>query len=103
MRKILADETAVATLREVYRNEVLPGFRAKGMGAEAEAYITTTLDRFGNPFLDHQLRDIAVNHREKVAKRIFAFLAWAGLPLPSSAPRLWSVCERNGIRLDATA
>lgn len=100
VREILADEVAGTTLRNIYRHEVLPGFGAKGMGAEAEAYLATTLDRFANPFLDHRLSDIAVNHREKIVRRIAAFMTWSGLPLPSAMPLLSALCRRNGVAVD---
>jgi tagaturonate reductase len=103
VREILTDEVAGETLRNICRREVLPGFGAKGMGVEADAYLATTLDRFANPFLDHRLSDIAVNHREKVAKRIAAFMTWSGLPLPSAMPLLSALCRRNGIAVERTA
>lgn len=77
VRAILADARIRARLDALYRNEVLPGFAANGMGDEATTYVTTTLDRFLNPFLDHRIADIAQHHPEKVARRIHAFLNWA--------------------------
>jgi tagaturonate reductase len=97
VREILQHKIAAPALRSIYEEEVLPGFETKGMGADAEAYLATTLDRFANPFLDHRLTDIAVNHREKVAKRIAGFIRWVGLPTPSSMPRLSAFCDRHGI------
>lgn len=84
VRAILADPEIRAKLEGLYRNEVLPGFAAHGMEVEASAYIDTTLSRFLNPFLDHRIADIAVNHAAKVERRIGAFLSWAG----TSAPEL---------------
>ena len=55
----------------------LPGFTLHGMGAEAERYVTTTLERFNNPFLEHKLADIAQNHAVKIQNRIVAFIDWA--------------------------
>jgi tagaturonate reductase len=77
VRAILADAGIRARLDALYRNEVLPGFAANGMGDEATTYVTTTFDRFLNPFLDHRIADIAQHHPEKVAQRIRAFLNWA--------------------------
>jgi len=76
VRAAMADPATRAHLEAVYRDEVLPGFSARGLGAEAEAYVATTLERFANPFLDHRLADIAVNHGEKAERRIADFLAW---------------------------
>lgn len=78
VREILADPAIRARIDTLYANEVLPGFAARGMAAEAEAYVSATLDRFLNPFLDHRIADIAQNHTTKVARRIGAFLEWSG-------------------------
>ncbi|WP_417524919.1 mannitol dehydrogenase family protein [Marinovum sp.] len=77
VRDVMADADWAARLRAVYAQEVLPGFAAAGEAEGVEAYIETTLERFGNPFLDHRLEDIAQNHGEKLQRRIGAFLAWA--------------------------
>ncbi len=77
VRAILADKDIRTRLDILYESEVLPGFAANGMGDEAKAYVTTTLDRFRNPFLDHRISDISQHHSEKVARRIRAFLDWA--------------------------
>ncbi|KMO17881.1 D-mannonate oxidoreductase [Methylobacterium platani] len=76
VRAILADPAIRARLDALYRDEVVPGFAARGMGEEARAYVAATLDRFLNPSLDHRLADIAQNHAQKVERRIPAFLAW---------------------------
>lgn len=79
------DETVKAMLRDgdirrrllsVYTAEVLPGFAAKGLRAEAEAYVAATMERFDNPFLDHRLSDIANHHAEKLRRRLVDFHAW---------------------------
>ena len=63
-------------MRAILTAEVMPGFARRGLGAEAERYAQTTMDRFLNPFLHHRLSDIAVNHDQKIARRITAFLDW---------------------------
>jgi tagaturonate reductase len=65
------------------------------MGAEAEAYVVTTLDRFLNPFLDHRVADIAQNHVTKVERRIAAFLDWTAEVGGSATPVLDAVVARN--------
>lgn len=78
VREVMAQPAWADRLRALYRDEVLPGFRAAGEGAGVEDYMGVTLERFGNPFLDHRLEDIAQNHGEKLQRRIGAFLHWAG-------------------------
>jgi tagaturonate reductase len=81
-------------LKDLYRREVLPAFAAHGRRHEAEAYATTTIDRFKNPFLDHKLADIAQNHDEKIIRRISSFLSWARKADPSlQMPRLDAVAH----------
>lgn len=69
----------------LYTSEVLPGFAAIGMQQQATDYMTVTLDRFRNPFLDHKLADISQNHGQKIDRRIGAFLDWtngSGVAMP---------------------
>lgn len=73
---ILKDAPIRERLERIYRDEVIPGFAAHGMGDEAKRYVASTIERFENPFLDHPLRDIAQNHALKIERRIGAFLAW---------------------------
>ena len=76
VREVLGDDAARGALERLYRDELLPGFAAAGLGM-APAYAATTLDRFANPFLDHKISDIAQNHAEKIARRCNGFLDWA--------------------------
>ena len=90
VREILTDPVVLAWIEAVYRDEVIPGFEAHGMGDGARAYVRTTLDRFRNPFLDHRIADIAQNHETKVERRVAAFLDWAeaaGASCPAPALR----------------
>ena len=73
---ILADAPIRARLMQIYEAEVIPGFAAHGMGDAAADYVSRTLERFENPFLQHPLRDIAQNHRIKIERRIRAFIDW---------------------------
>ncbi|MFO1075551.1 MAG: mannitol dehydrogenase family protein [Geminicoccaceae bacterium] len=96
VRAILAEAPVRDHLETIYREEVVPGFAAHGMGEAAEAYVATTLERFQNPFLDHKLADIAQHHATKVERRIAAFLAWsaeAGRTAP--APLLAAIVARG--------
>lgn len=83
-----------AQLMDIMTREVLPGFAAQGMAAAADEYLTVTLSRFDNPFLDHALDAIAQNHTAKIAHRIAAFLDWSGQSAVA-APRLHAIAGGN--------
>jgi tagaturonate reductase len=94
VRQIIDGTDDSKRLMEIYWNEVLPGFTRRGMGEEAQRYITTTLERFRNPFLEHRLADIAQNHALKKTNRITAFIAWVREKDPAfAAPRLTAVLQ----------
>lgn len=85
VREIVAEPEIRAFVDALYEEELLPVFAAGGI-VEAPAYRQSVIDRFRNPFLDHRLSDIAMNHRDKKDWRIGALMAWAaevapGLPL----------------------
>lgn len=83
VKDILVDQAIREDLMTIYNEEVVPGFRMHGLGAEAEAYVATTLERFANPYLDHRLRDIAGNHAQKIVRRLVGFQDWCpGVPMP---------------------
>ncbi|MBV8317191.1 MAG: hypothetical protein JOZ53_19800, partial [Planctomycetaceae bacterium] len=65
VREAMADARLRGELDSLYDEEVLPVFAAIGMGEEAQAYRNTVLERFSNPFLNHRLADILVNHEAK--------------------------------------
>ncbi|RQS23031.1 mannitol dehydrogenase family protein [Burkholderia sp. Bp8992] len=82
-------------LEAVWREEVAPVFVALGLRETAERYVDSVRERFLNPFLAHRIADIAVNHREKVARRIEPLLALAdSLALPAEQPRLRQLVAR---------
>ena len=76
VKAMLAEKNVRQRLLSLYRDEVVPGFAAKGLGAQAEAYVAETMERFDNPFLNHRLSDIANHHAEKLVRRIVDFHAW---------------------------
>jgi tagaturonate reductase len=91
VREIVADPAIRAWLDALYDEELLPVFAAAGV-EEAPAYRATVIDRFRNPFLDHRLSDIILNHRDKKAWRIGGFIKWAGDVAPGVAlPRLEAI------------
>ncbi|AZV77053.1 mannitol dehydrogenase family protein [Parasedimentitalea marina] len=94
VRDLLSDPAVRGDLENLYAQEVLPAFAARGLGPEAQAYVATTLDRFSNPYLDHRLADIAQNHPEKVHRRIGAFLDWSATQDNATArPRLTAIVD----------
>jgi tagaturonate reductase len=86
---ILADAPVRAQLMRIYEAEVIPGFAARDMRDAASDYVSGTMERFENPFLQHPIRDIAQNHRIKIERRIRAFIDWVHEREPGLAmPRL---------------
>jgi tagaturonate reductase len=69
VRQAVADTAMRAKLDALYQEEVLPVFAAIGMGAEAQAYLKTVIERFSNPFLNHRLSEIFTNHEAKKRRR----------------------------------
>ena len=69
VREAVADTTMRTKLDALYEEEVLPVFAAIGMGDEANAYLKTVIERFSNPFLNHRLSEIFINHEAKKARR----------------------------------
>ncbi len=96
VRAILEDEEVRERLLGLYRDEIVPGFDARGMGKEARDYVEVTLERFRNPYLDHRLADIAQNHATKVERRLSAFRDWIadGRDAPET-PAILAVIEAN--------
>ncbi|MBC8012075.1 MAG: altronate dehydrogenase [Burkholderiales bacterium] len=60
-------------LQRVLFEEIVPAIADRA--PEAEAFARTTLDRFRNPFLNHQLSSIALNHDAKLRTRLLPTLA----------------------------
>jgi tagaturonate reductase len=69
VREALADQTLRAELDDLYDEEVLPVFAGLGMADQARTYHATVMDRFLNPFLDHRLAEIFINHEAKKQRR----------------------------------
>lgn len=77
VHQMMNDPMARRTLDVVWREEVLPVFGARGLGAEASDYIGAVRERFLNPFLRHRLSDIAGNHAEKKKRRLLPVIEMA--------------------------
>jgi tagaturonate reductase len=69
VREAMADKATRAELDQLLDEEVLPVFAGIGMRTEAEAYRATVVERFCNPFLDHRLSEIYINHQAKKRRR----------------------------------
>ena len=93
VRGLMHDGDVRRDLVDLYERELVPGFVAHGLGEAARSYVDVTLERFANPFLDHRLSDIFINHRQKVERRIVAFLAWS-VPAGQEQPRLRAIAAR---------
>jgi len=81
VRTILSDPAIRAWLDAIYDDEVLPVFAAAGI-EEAPDYRLEVMQRFFNPFLDHRMADIAMNHAAKKARRIGGLLEIAADSAP---------------------
>jgi tagaturonate reductase len=68
VREALAEPAVAAWLEALLRDEVVPALGDRI--ADGGAFVTTTLERLRNPFLDHRLADIAADHARKLALRL---------------------------------
>lgn len=95
VREILSDLAIKRRLTDLYSEEVIPGFAGHGMVDAATTYVTTTLERFENPFLNHRLSDIAQHHHLKIEHRVVDFIAWIRLRNPTAnVARLQMLAQR---------
>jgi len=84
VRDAMSDRALRAELDDLYDEEILPVFTGIGMGGEAAAYRATVTERFSNPFLDHRLAEIFINHEAKKERRFGGLIELA---------------ETNGVRI----
>lgn len=68
VRDAMADPAIAAWLEQLLREEVVPALGDRI--ADGQGFVTTTLERFRNPFLEHRLADIAAGHAGKVRSRL---------------------------------
>lgn len=101
VRTILGNPEIKRDLVDLYARELVPGFAAHGMAEEAQEYVRVALERFENPFLDHRLSDIFTNHRQKIERRIVAFLRWSGRA-GVRQPRLRALAAQAGFRAEVS-
>ena len=84
VREAMADKAIRGELDDLYDKEVLPAFAGIGMEGEARDYRATVIERFSNPFLDHRLAEIFINHEAKKQRRFGGLIELA---------------ETNGVRI----
>jgi tagaturonate reductase len=98
VRDAMADPSIRAELDEVYDAEVLPAFASLGMAEEARRYHGVVIERFQNPFLDHRLADVFVNHTSKKQRRFGGLIELVGASgVRVKLPRLMSALGRTGV------
>ena len=97
VREIMSNRAIKDRLLELYQNEVVPGFAGFGMEADAKAYVSTTLERFENPYLNHRLSDIAQNHHLKIERRVIDFITWIKSRNPSAKVELLQQLAQSAI------
>lgn len=68
VREALAIPETSDWLRRLLSEEIVPTLA--GRVAEPELFMEQTLERFANPFLNHKIEDIAVNHSIKMDIRL---------------------------------
>src|SRR5271170_4825190 len=92
----MADGAMRAELGDLYEREVIPVFAGISMEGEARAYRDTVIDRFRNPFLDHRLAEIFINHEAKKQRRFGGLIGLAEANgLRVSQPRLRAALASN--------
>lgn len=82
VRETVEDARFAGLLTRLLDEEIVPHVRAEGAGDFASA----VLDRFANPFIRHELRDITAQHTAKVGARLAPTIA-DHLAATGEAPR----------------
>lgn len=68
VRECVEDVEVGEWLRRVLEEEIVPVIADRV--EDAEGFVRATLDRFRNPFFEHRLESIALNHEAKVRTRL---------------------------------
>ena len=72
VRESLEDPVIEENLRQTLENEIIPAMQ--GDRQAHQAFMLDVIERFKNPFIDHQLLDIALNTTAKLKARILPSL-----------------------------
>jgi tagaturonate reductase len=70
VRQALEDRDEARWLKKLLDTEIVPVLQ--GRVEDPEGYARETLERFANPFLNHRLTDIALNHPAKLKTRLLS-------------------------------
>lgn len=98
VRDAMSDTHLRAGIEAVWQEEVMPVFDSLGLAEQATGYVETVRDRFLNPYLDHRIADIALNHTEKVKRRVLPLVELAqSLQVQSAQPRLRGWLAKHGL------
>jgi tagaturonate reductase len=68
VKQAIEDPRIGPWLRQLLLEEIVPTIEDRA--PNAAAFVATTLERFANPFLNHKLESIALNHAAKVKTRL---------------------------------
>jgi tagaturonate reductase len=97
--EVMMDDKFRDELDSVLKEEVVPILMAMELGEDIIAYIESVRERFLNPFLQHQLKDIAQNHKLKIERRMLPLYQQAKrLKLELAMPRITTCLRRNGLQ-----
>jgi tagaturonate reductase len=68
VREAVSDPAIAEWLERLLFTEIVPTMEGRAPGAEE--FARHTLERFRNPFVEHNLKDIALYHEQKVRIRL---------------------------------
>jgi tagaturonate reductase len=68
VREALEDADTVDWLEALMREEIVPALADRIV--DGQRFVSSVLERLRNPFLDHRLADIEINHGQKLALRL---------------------------------
>ncbi|MFT3946389.1 MAG: tagaturonate reductase [Agriterribacter sp.] len=74
VRESMADKTFSAFVRELMLKDIAPAIPANVADDEAESFGNQVLDRFANPFLNHQWISITMQYTSKMKMRVIPVL-----------------------------
>ncbi len=94
VREALEDPSISGWLEAMLLEEIVPALGDRIV--EGEAFVASVLERFRNPFLDHRLADIAVDHERKLSLRLVSTYQDHVQRLGRPPRRLGALLEQEG-------
>jgi tagaturonate reductase len=94
VREALEDPAISGWLEAMLLEEVVPALGDRIV--DGEAFVASVLERFRNPFLDHRLADIAVDHERKLELRLVSTYQDHVQRLGRPPRRLGALLEQEG-------